>query len=91
MAGQAQGVLRRQHFGLEAEGGFKLLIVHLGISGSHEEQASVPVLKGQGLGDAGRLHTQRLGGQLHSGAGQGQLDDLLLFAVGPEIGFDSFY
>ena len=85
MAHQVRDLLRGEHFGLGVEGGFELGVIHLGIAGGDDEDGPVLHLKGEGLGDAGGDDPGGLGGQLHGGAGGGELQNLIRQAEGGQI------
>ena len=69
MADHLGGLIGGEHLGLGVEGVLELAVVHADVAcGNHQHRAAVHQI-GERLGDARGLHVQRLGGQLHGGAG----------------------
>ena len=79
-----------QHLGLGVKLRLELGVIHLGVSRGHDEHALIPHQKREGLGNALALHAQRLGGQLHGGAGHGKFLHPVFNAFFPEKGADFF-
>ena len=86
MADELQHLGGREHLGLLVKAGLVLGVVDFHIPGGHNEDGLLPHQEGEGLGDAGGLGAQGLGGQFHGGAGLWQLPHPGLHAELLEIG-----
>lgn len=58
VADALHGLLRRQHFGLDAEKVLVFAVIDAGVPGGHHQNGPLSYLEAEGLGDAGGGHPQ---------------------------------
>ena len=78
MSHQCFSLIRGEHLGFGAKTSFIFFVIHLGITCSHDQKGRTLKIKGQGLGNMGRLAADRLGCQFHCGAGYVKFQDPIL-------------